>query len=466
MEKELSKILDDTFNAGLARKQIGPRIINEIVQQELKKNGSAEQWYVDIFEIVNKHPNVCRFFSQSEFCTVEKENGNIVSLKLWFKKNTAEGGFSLLKLKGSDNQENSVSIKEKEFCDVKYHNKRSFDEQLEESKNIVKEFINNILGEGKIDDYKIRDIYDYFYNFNFDWLNYEEKEFDKITGKYIEKDKSWCVRMNCVRPQLDNIEENFEQLTGLEREKLTKISNLCNRKFRNAKDPDSMKIICHILFVIYSDIIKSALPHEISIDITDLFKGDTMHSMHYSFGNPKYEGKEVKNSENEYIFMNGYIDGFSKIDSQDEEMLKKVKEFFNQYHTLGNFVLTPALTVGRSSINTSRAACDHDNYYAFIDKLFEVLEASNGNLVEKIDQLIVANSNFYSQFEASKQKYCEILDIPYIYAITYKNLRNQAVEVKDIDSITKYVNITENIIRKRCLLMVDKLYKKLNESKE
>lgn len=132
MEKELSKILDDTFNAGLARKQIGPRIINEIVQQELKKNGSAEQWYVDIFEIVNKHPNVCRFFSQSEFCTVEKENGNIVSLKLWFKKNTAEGGFSLLKLKGSDNQENSVSIKEKEFCDVKYHNKRSFDEQLEE----------------------------------------------------------------------------------------------------------------------------------------------------------------------------------------------------------------------------------------------------------------------------------------------------------------------------------------------
>lgn len=459
MEKELSKILDDAFNVGLARKKIGLRIINKIVQQELKKNGSEEQWYVEIFEIVNKHPNVCRFFSHSEFCTVEKENGNIVSLKLWFKKNTAEGGFSLLK--GSDNQENSVSIKAKKFHNAKYHNKRSFDEQLEESKNIVKEFINNIFGEGKTDDYKRRNIYDYFYNFNFDWLNYEEKEFDKMTGKYIEKDKSWCVQMNYVRPQLDNIEENFEQLTGLERRKLTKISNLCNKKFRNAKDPDSMKIIFHILFVIYSDIIKSSLPHEINKDITDLFKGDTMHSMHYSFGNPKYEGKEVKNSENEYIFMNGYIDGFSKIDSQDEEILRKVKEFFNQYHTLGNFVLTPAITVNGQSINKYRGGYDRDNYYAYIDELFKVCRNSKSIL----DLLIEANKGFFMQFK-DKNEYCESLDISYEDGKNYTKLRKEALDNKDnSEYMKKYIEVVEKIINERCGVMIETLYEKLTERK-
>ena len=335
----------------------------------------------------------------------------------------------------------------------------NFDNALEKSKEKVKTFINEIFGNGNrnLDGYKDKELYRCFYEFNFDWFNFNFNEKD---GECIKRDV-WYKEL----PKLDNIENSFQDLNKEIKEnvhdKLMAISKDKN-KFRGGgnNDPDSMNIVRDILFVIYSDVIKTAWGKmEQSTGIIDLFKGDTMNSFHYSFGKLKYNGRIVEGSREEYIFMYGYIDGFSNMEGVDEESIKKIKEFFNQYHTLGNFVLSPAITVKRQSINKYRNHYENDNYYEYIGELFKT-SAENKN--EMLTLLLDANKGFFSQFKEEKDYY-EAMDIPCEYRESYHLLREEAKSKKDYDSIKNYIDKTEEIIKYRCSLMIDKLFEKLNE---
>lgn len=350
---------------------------------------------------------------------------------------------------------------------------KNFGDALKESKKKVKTFINEIFGNGNgnLDGYKDKELYRCFYEFNFDWFNFEHKDFNfnKKDGEYGE-----CINKNGwykdykELPKLDNIKKSFrdlnEKIRGNVDDKLMAISKDEN-KFRGGgnNDPDSMNIVRDILFVIYSDVIKTAWKAwnkmEQSTDIIDLFKGDTMNSFHYSFGKLKYNGRIVEDSRKEYIFMYDYIDGFSNMEGVDEESIKKIKEFFNQYHTLGNFVLSPAITVEEQSINMYRKNYENDNYYAYIDELFKA-RAANKN--EMLTLLKDKNKGFFSQFK-EKKDYYEAMDIPCEYGKIYYFLRKEAKDKKDYDSIKNYIDKTEEIIKYRCSLMIDKLFEKLNE---
>ena len=343
-----------------------------------------------------------------------------------------------------------------------------FDNALEKSKKKVKTFINEIFGNGTPDGYKDKELYRCFYEFNFDWFNFAHKHFNfnKKDGEYGEciKKNGWYKDYKEL-PKLDNIKKSFrdlnEKIGGNVDDKLIAISK-DSKEFRGGgnNDPDSMNIVCDILFVIYSDVIETAWGKmDQSTDIIDLFKGDTMNSFHYSFGKLKYNGKIVKKSTREYIFMYDYIDGFSNMEGVDEESIKKIKEFFNQYHTLGNFVLSPAIIVKRQSINTYRKRYENDNYYAYIDELFKT-RAENKN--EMLTLLTDANKGFFSQFK-EKKDYYEAMDIPCEYGKIYYFLREEAKDKKDYDSIKNYIDKTEEIIKYRCSLMIDKLFEKLNE---
>ena len=366
---------------------------------------------------------------------------------------------------------------------------KKFKDALDKSKEKVKTFINEIFGKGNLDGYKDKELYRCFYEFNFDWFNFAHKDFNfnKKDGEYGEciKKNKWYKDYKEL-PKLDNIKKSFRDLNEKIGEnvddvdgKLIAISKDSN-EFRGGgnNDPDSMNIVRDILFVIYSDVIETAWDKmEQSTDIIDLFKGDTMNSFHYSFGKLKYNGRIVEDSREEYIFMYDYIDGFSNMEGVDEESIKKIKEFFNQYHTLGNFVLSPAITVKRQSINKYRRRYENDNYYAYIDELFKA-RAENKN--EMLTLLIDANKGFFSQFKEKKDYYeamdipgeygkiyyflgKEAMDIPCEYRKIYYFLRKEAKDKKDYDSIKNYIDTTEEIIKYRCSLMIDKLFEKLNE---
>ena len=336
-----------------------------------------------------------------------------------------------------------------------------FNQELKASKEIVRGFIKDVFGAGNNEDYKEDELYEYFRTFNFDWFNFVYKDFDPDSNK-CKKTNGWY--RDYVIPDLEDIKSSFYTLTGIENEeKLKKISE--NEELRKCADPDSMKIVCHILFIIYSDFIKNAiyempLKEILNKNIIDLFKGDTMHSFHYSFGNPKYNGIEVKKVVRQYIFMYNYINGFSKINKED--LIDKVKKFFNKYHTLGNFVLTPAVTVDGISINTYRYKFDNDNYYVYLNKVFKPQKES----LSILNLLIEANKGFFIQCK-DKKEYCAMLDISYEDEKNYTKLRNEALDNKDnSEYMEKYIKCVEEIIDKRCKKMIKKLYNKLKESKE
>lgn len=335
-----------------------------------------------------------------------------------------------------------------------------FHQQLEYSKEIVRAFINHVFGEGMGDEYKNRTIYDYFQVFNFDLLNYSHKLFARSSEKEIS---NWCSAPITIR--LDEIQKGFTQLTGIrDVRKLEMISKLDDVNFRGTADPDSMKIVCHILFIIYDDVIKRTLNHITqdqadyiikNKDFTYLFKGDTMHSFHSSFGYPEYSGQAVKRTIYEYIFMYPYISGFSKIQSVNAETLQKIRGFFNQYHTLGNIVLTPAITVDRESINVHRNRYDKDNYYAYMDELF-------GKHDSALDGLIQANSAFFSIFH-NREMYCDMLDVLDSEGSAYTRTRETAITVQDDTSIQNYIDVTQSVIKNRCDRMSSKLYHALQD---
>lgn len=341
-----------------------------------------------------------------------------------------------------------------------------FEQQLETSKRNVREFINVVFGEGKGTEYSDRAVYDEFHRFNFDLLNYECMYFEKSREKLIT---TWCDVP--IKIYLDDIEKDFVLLTGIQDvQKLETISKLNNRKFRGTSDPDSMKIVCDILFILYSKVVKNTLDNleqaeaEKLIekqDITGLFKGDTMHSFHFSFGHPEYQGQSVKNTPYEYIFMYPYITGFSKVKSVSPKIMEKIKNFFNQYHTLGNFVLTPAIKVGKNSVNTYRSRYNHDDYYTYVNRLFEgqnlLSYVGNDGLVA----LIRANQGFFSSYQGQKEKYCKDLDIPYEKSHLYIEKRQAAIELQDDKSIETYLDVLEDIIKARCNTMIEKLYQAL-----
>lgn len=336
-----------------------------------------------------------------------------------------------------------------------------FNQQLAYSKEIVRAFINNIFGEGIGNEYKNRNIYDHFFIFNFDWLNYTHKLFSQSAENEMKK---WCPHPITIR--LDEIQKGFTQLTNIrDPKKLETISKLDNKTFRDSIDPDSMKIVFHILFVIYSDIIKCTLDglqqdqaeHIIkNKDFTDLFKGDTMHSFHWSFGHPEYSEQTVTDTKFEYIFMYPYISGFSKVKSANIETIQEIKGFFNQYHILGNIVLTPAITVDKKSINVHRKHYDQDNYYAYLDKLF-------GNHDALLDALLQANSGFFSIFQCDREKYCDMLDILDSEGPAYTQGRDAAISAQDDASIRNYIKTTRSIVEKRCGQMIAKLYDALQD---
>ena len=335
-----------------------------------------------------------------------------------------------------------------------------FDQELEDSKEIVRKFINDIFGNGNNEDYKMEKFYSRFKIFNFDWFNFAIDDFDTISNE-CKKANGWYKSYKI--PNLEEIRKSFNELTGIQKEKLEVISK--REELRGCADPDSMKIVCHILFIVYSDFIKKAiyempLKEILNKNIIDLFKGDTMHSFHYSFGNPKYEGKEVKDPIRQYIFMYNYINGFSKINN--EKLINEVKKFFNKYHTLGNFVLTPAVTVDGMSINTYRYRFDNDNYYVYLDKVFKPQKES----LSILNLLIEANKGFFTQYK-DKNEYYNSLNVSCEDGENYTKLREKALENRDnSEYMGNYINKVEEIIDKRCEKMIKKLYNKLKESKE
>lgn len=344
--------------------------------------------------------------------------------------------------------------------------------QLKVSREIVTEFIDSIFGQGEKDAVRHFKTYEKFFTFNFDYLNYEHRFFASGESHTF---KGWCHHPRTVF--LPKIEAGFCALTGIhDPHGLEKLSCLNNRRFRDCADPDSMKIVCHILFLIYSDIIYKTLrgldrdDAERILnkgDLTALFKGDTMHSFHTSFGKAEYRGEEdengeaVKSAAYEYIFMLPYISGFSKVPNLDGDTLACISSFFNQYHTLGNFVLTPAICVEGLSINQERYRCDRDNYYAYLEELFQngALKAglSKQETSDTLSRLVGANQAFFGQF-SSREQYCTELDILEESGRDYALARERAIREPTRDSIQRYVELTNGIIETRCRRMIEKLF--------
>ena len=91
-----------------------------------------------------------------------------------------------------------------------------------------------------------------------------------------------------------------------------------------------------------------------------------------------------------------------------------------------------------------------------------MFKTSAENKNEMLTLLLDANKGFFSQFKEEKDYY-EAMDIPCEYRESYHLLREEAKSKKDYESIKNYIDKTEEIIKYRCSLMIDKLFEKLNE---
>ena len=327
-----------------------------------------------------------------------------------------------------------------------------------ENIELVKHFINNVFSprkEGGVDENGYKDIKNYFpfYNFNFDWLNYiTEVDAQKCKTAY-EKFKEDNISV----PRPDKIMDLYKKLTGLSEESFkylfiaepdNSLVLSSNGRKRNSDgyrgesaDPDSMKIVKAILCLIHEDI----------IDNCDNFSGDTMNSLRSVIGELHYENEKKYLGENyEFIFMYDKIKYFDKIgcstDEETDHTNDLAKEFFNKYHTLGNFVLTPSKLTGQS-INQMSGSISDDNYYGFVQYLQHLLA-------------------FYGQFSINgvfnKSLYFDSLIIPHGDYDLYKKV----YEKKDQQSIREYIQISELIISERCSEMIIRLFTKLNSESE
>lgn len=344
-----------------------------------------------------------------------------------------------------------------------------------DNKEVIKKFINAVFAPrkgGLIDENGYTDIRNYFpfYKFNFDWLNYI-----KYNGTYRKFESN-----GHPIPEPEIIKKLYEKLTGLSKESYEYLFEtepdecfklLAEKKNSDGyqgtgKDPDSMKIVKAILGVIHEDII--------DYNCND-YSGDTMNSLRSVVGKLHYKNQmQYLGKRYEYIFMYDQIDYFERVGNGKIKEVKHTnylaKDFFNQYHTLGNFVLTPKAkdtnNGNRVNVNTLRGNPKgmKDNYYLFVDYLEKLKDNRGDRLYSEITDKY---NNFYCRYydtkweEFNRKKYCDNLIIPDKWCNFHKDIHTKALD-GSLSAIREYFLLSELIISERCGEMILRLFDKLN----
>lgn len=343
---------------------------------------------------------------------------------------------------------------------------------LKDNIKLVKDLINYIFSprkeDGLVDEDGYKNILNYypFYSFSFDWMNHLHFNNNEVVGGYRILSEN-----NITIPCADEIKHTFTNITGLDessykclfedeinagKDKKGKKQKLAD-VFGGSVDPDNMNIIKAIMGVLHRD--------------EEDIRADTMISLHYAIGSPMYEGSNSeflgpqnlygkKDTRYEYISLYNIIKGFERVESTDIEW---ARQFFNLYHTLGNFVVSP------TEINRKRSYILKDNYYAFINYLDGI---SSKPEVPKPETIVDGHVNFYEKYYKDgdfnsifkKKKYCSDLFIPMEFEKRFNDIYSKSCEKNvKIDDQKEFVSLACNIIQVRCHKMIVELYKILNE---
>lgn len=328
--------------------------------------------------------------------------------------------------------------------------KKKLEDTLENSKEFVRGFVWAVLGDIKKDSkdkyVPPKDLFEKFFkNFSFDWLNHDPK----MKGKVYKE----------VSIGEEEIEKTFCDLTRAEKNgilnEITKDNKWDSGEADgvHVSDPDNMMIIRNILFILYFDFLSEAYIEygnkEKDIMNDDIFfRGDTINSLHTEVGVPDIKG--------EYIFLYDEIRNFNKNE----------KEFFNMYHTLGNFIPLPNERIypdnkktNYINLNQYRKNLKGDNFGAFLDLLEEVLPLENENKLEKIlkentlyngqkywKNLFCNNTFFFKGFK-NVEDYCERFNLN--RAMFKKRDDEMGKCIEEEERKKRYIEESESMIEER-----------------
>lgn len=211
----------------------------------------------------------------------------------------------------------------------------------------------------------------------------------------------------------------------------------------------------NIARAIYSVVFKDVWPDLTYESITKKkYRGDTINTFNTLFG--RIDRSEIK--------------GFDRI-AKDSKIRPMVINFYTTYHTIGNMMVLPNKFVGRSSLNLYRGC--HHIWRDYIDRFLAELYLNlmgNPNDV-KLDQLIKANSFAFKDYyglDGFKRLihglYLEdyiVDDVPMVESAGYYWWKKNLDKQKYLDEALRYIVTSERIIKRRSLLIVNKIKERI-----
>lgn len=143
---------------------------------------------------------------------------------------------------------------------------------------------------------------------------------------------------------------------------------------------------------VYREVWKLAFPE---------FRGDTMNSFRTIFGRERFT-RDVCDVPRVYV--GSAADRRFRIPS---DLLKRIQVFWEDYHTIGNFIPLPNKMVNGKTFNTYRSGIWKDYFPSFLQALRAYLDGglSKSKLPLEFIQLMEANSFFWNQYRGNFVQY-------------------------------------------------------------
>ena len=202
------------------------------------------------------------------------------------------------------------------------------------------------------------------------------------------------------------------------------------RKFRAAKDEDSLWLAKYIYFILWHD----KLPRMSTLgEMNDNYGGETINT--YS------------------TLLGGYDTKYKDLFNASEK--EKIKEFEKTYLTIGNFMLLPKCRIKGNSatLNQLKKSCCQDYFDLFLKKLF--LDNDN-NIIFQLGK----------ESELKEKDFCETFFLE-AYFKDGKPIENYFEHNKKEDYknfVLRYINKSTEIIKSRaetiCKTLDEELFKK------
>lgn len=197
------------------------------------------------------------------------------------------------------------------------------------------------------------------------------------------------------------------------------------------------------------------------------YRGDTMNSFNTLFGRPIYD---VSHRICDGDGVVGFV-GLRK-NGVEEELFDKVRKFWYDYHTIGNFIPMPNAKFRVWTMNTYRTKW-HDYFDQFLCALYKELAYIDFDADQKFTALIGTNDFFWDQYRGEKgwqefvekfmlEDYCiegsELSPKPLYSGLWYwkKNMSREEY----IEACHEYIDAATRLIFDRGERMVAKLIAK------